>query len=102
MRTLNRLALACACLFAPVVAQAGEIVTYDVDGESFEGYRAEADGESKGLVLIIHDWDGLTDYEKQRADMLAALGYDAFAVDLYGKGNRPVETGTKKAETAKA
>lgn len=101
MRTLNRLTLACACLFAPVAAQAGEAVNYTVDGESFEGYRAEADGESKGLVLIIHDWDGLTDYEKKRADMLAALGYDAFAVDLYGKGNRPVETGAKKAETVK-
>jgi len=33
--------------------------------------------------------------------MLAAIGYDAFAVDLYGKGNRPVETGAKKVETGK-
>ena len=52
-------------------------------------------------MLIIHDWDGLTGYEEKRADMLAAMGYDAFAVDLYGKGNRPVETGAKKAETGK-
>jgi len=82
-------------------AWAGERITYDVDGANFEGYHAPADGEPKGLVLIIHDWDGLTDYELKRADMLAALGYDAFAVDLYGKGNRPVETQAKKAETAK-
>jgi dienelactone hydrolase len=82
-------------------AWAGERITYDVDGANFEGYHAPADGEAKGLVLIIHDWDGLTDYEVERADMLAALGYDAFAVDLYGKGNRPVETQAKKAETAK-
>lgn len=53
------------------------------------------------MVLIIHDWDGLTDYERRRADMLAELGYDAFAADLYGQGNRPVETQAKKAETAK-
>ena len=52
-------------------------------------------------MLVIHDWDGLTDYEEKRADMLAAMGYDAFAVDLYGAGNRPVETEAKKAETAK-
>jgi dienelactone hydrolase len=62
---------------------------------------APAGGDSKSLVIIIHDWDGLTDYEKKRADMLAEMGYDAFAVDLYGKGNRPVETGAKKAETGK-
>ena len=50
-------------------------------------------------MLIIHDWDGLTDYEMKRADMLAGLGYDAFALDLFGKGNRPVETAAKKKET---
>ena len=41
------------------------------------------------VVLIVHQWGGLTDYEKMRADMLADLGYAAFAVDIYGKGNRP-------------
>ncbi|MFP4536698.1 MAG: dienelactone hydrolase family protein [Dichotomicrobium sp.] len=82
-------------------AWAGETVTYEVDGTAYEGYHADAGDDAKGLVLIIHDWDGLTDYEVKRADMLAEMGYDAFAADLYGKGNRPVETGAKKAETAK-
>jgi len=82
-------------------AWAGEAVTYEVDGAAYEGYHADAGEDAKGLVLIIHDWDGLTDYERERADMLAEMGYDAFAVDLYGKGNRPVETGAKKAETEK-
>lgn len=82
-------------------AEAGSMVSYSVGGEAFEGYRAGANGASKGMVLVIHDWDGLTDYEVKRADMLAAMGYDAFAVDLYGKGNRPVETGAKKAEMGK-
>ncbi len=41
------------------------------------------------VVLIVHQWSGLSDYEKMRADQLAALGYVAFAVDIYGKGNRP-------------
>jgi len=81
----------------PLVAEAGETVNYTINGEAFEGYRAEAAGTSKGLVLVIHDWDGLNEYEFKRAEM----GYDAFAVDLYGKGNRPVETGAKKAETGK-
>lgn len=85
----------------PFAAQAGNAVSYTVDGAAYEGYMAKASGASKGLVLVIHDWDGLTDYEVKRAEMLAAMGYDAFALDLYGKGNRPVETGAKKEETGK-
>lgn len=81
--------------------QAGETVDYASGDMALEGYKAPAKGPSKGLVLVIHDWDGLTDYERKRADMLADMGYDAFAVDLYGKGNRPTETGAKKAETGK-
>lgn len=90
-----------AALF-PFGALAGEAVEYTVGGEKFVGYSAKAyDGKSKGLVLVIHDWDGLTGYEEKRVKMLAGMGYDAFAVDLYGKGNRPVETKAKKAETGK-
>ncbi|SFT37453.1 dienelactone hydrolase family protein [Halomonas saccharevitans] len=80
---------------------AGQAIDYAVDGEAFAGYLASAPDESRGTVLIVHDWDGLTDYERRRADMLAELGVDAFAIDLYGQGNRPVETDAKKAETAR-
>ena len=93
--------LAIAAAMLPWAAQAGETVTYAVGDEQFEGYRAAAKGEAKGLVLIIHDWDGPTEYEMRRADMLAELGYDAFAVDLFGKANRPADTGAKKKETGK-
>ena len=82
-------------------ALAGEKVTYSVEGDDYEGYLAKASGESAGLVLVIHDWDGLTDYEVKRAEMLAALGYDAFALDLFGKGNRPTDTAGKRALTGK-
>lgn len=90
-----------ALLLASASVSAGTLVNYSIDGEAFEGYHTKATSPSKGLVLLIHDWDGLTDYEVKRSDMLADLGYDVFAVDLYGKGNRPVETGAKKAETGK-
>ncbi len=33
--------------------------------------------------------------------MLADEGYDAFAIDLYGKGNRPESVEARKAETGK-
>ena len=100
LSVLTKAAVVVAALL-PATAMAGEKIIYTVEGGNYEGYSAKAQGVSKGLVLVIHDWDGLTDYEEKRADMLAEMGYDAFAVDLYGQGNRPVETGAKKAETAK-
>lgn len=69
----------------------GEAVDYTVGGETFEGYLARNTdlAETKGTVLILHDWDGLTENEERRADMLAALGYTAFAADLFGKAVNP-------------
>src|SRR3546814_19041400 len=84
---------------APFGAQAGESVTYTVDGADYEGYSAPAEGSAKGLVLIIHDCDGLTGYEEKRAEMMAELGYDALALDLFGKGNRPAEVSAPQADT---
>ncbi|MEM6506856.1 MAG: dienelactone hydrolase family protein [Planctomycetota bacterium] len=40
-------------------------------------------------VLIVHQWMGLTDYEKGRAKQLAELGYVAFALDIYGTDFSP-------------
>ncbi|MBD3403811.1 dienelactone hydrolase family protein [candidate division GN15 bacterium] len=80
-----------------------ESVTYEIDGEPFEGYLAydtEREGDRPG-VLIIHQWMGLTDYEKMRARMLAELGYVAFAADIYGKGVRPQNRQEAGAEASK-
>ena len=40
-------------------------------------------------ILVIHQWMGLTDYEKGRAKQLAELGYVAFAADIYGAEDAP-------------
>ena len=37
-------------------------------------------------VIVVHEWWGLNDYVRKRAEMLAEMGYVAFAVDMYGKG----------------
>lgn len=88
-------------IFLPGAAFAvGETVDYTAGDRAFEGYVARAENP-KGAVVLIHDWDGLTDYEKQRADMLAELGYDAFAIDLYGKDVRPATPEANRAETEK-
>ena len=40
-------------------------------------------------VIVGHQWMGLGDMERYRCDQLAAAGYFAFALDVYGKGVRP-------------
>jgi dienelactone hydrolase len=63
------------------------------DGEALlEGYLTYDDSIIKGkrpAVLIAHQWMGLGPYEKKRAEMLARLGYNVLAIDIYGKGVRP-------------
>ena len=76
----------------------GASVTYQVNGQSYEGYYISP-SERAPLVLLIHDWDGLTDYEVKRADMLADLGYAVFAMDLFGAGVRPTEMKDKRQHT---
>lgn len=68
-----------------------ETVSYDHDGYALEGYFAhdESIETPKPTVLVIHDWTGLREYPKARAQMLARLGYAAFAIDMYGVGIRP-------------
>lgn len=81
-----------------VFGAAGSAVIYQVAGNSYEGYYISPSGQAP-LVLLIHDWDGLTDYEVKRADMLAELGYAVFAVDLFGAGVRPTEVKDKRQHT---
>lgn len=64
-------------------------LTYDHDGTALRGLVVEpVRGELLGTVLIVHQWRGLGDEEKDRARMLAKLGYRAFAIDMYGDGVR--------------
>jgi len=65
----------------------GERVTYaTVDGRSVQGYLARPEGAEVGLpgVVVIHEWWGLNENIEAMARKLAALGYAALAVDLYG------------------
>ena len=76
-------------------AQSGEQINYTVSGKQYQGYFEDA-GPGSPLILLVHDWDGLTDYEIKRSKMLKKLGYSVFAVDLYGAGIRPVLLEEKK------
>ncbi len=71
-----------------------ETVLYRQGGEELRGYLAY-DESIKGprpAVIVAHEWWGLNDYVKMRANELASLGYVAFAADVYGKGVRPKST----------
>ena len=65
-----------------------QTVTYEYGGVTFKGHLAwddAAKGKRPG-VLVLHEWWGLNDYAKKRSEQLAALGYVAFAGDMYGGG----------------
>jgi dienelactone hydrolase len=86
LRLIAALSLA-ASLHAKIV---GQDLDYNAGSTTCQGFIAYDDSKPKAPgILIVHQWMGLTDYEKGRAKQLAALGYVAFCADIYGKGVRP-------------
>lgn len=83
-------------MLASVPAPDGAAITtqsvdYELDGTALQGYLAvdSAAEHRRPGVLIIHDWMGVGEYVEARAQMLARLGYAAFAADVYGADVRP-------------
>ncbi len=74
-----------ASAFAKVVGKAVEYKAGDVTLKGYIAYDNSIKGKRPGIV-VIHEWWGLTDYTKKRAEMLAKLGYVALAADMYGDG----------------
>ncbi len=65
-----------------------EELTYSAGGVDMKAYIAwdgEIEGQRPGVV-VVHEWWGLNDYARRRADMLAELGYTGMALDMYGAG----------------
>jgi dienelactone hydrolase len=97
---MSKIWLLLLALLTPVLAQAAietKTVEYRQGDTRLVGYLAypkDAKGSSPG-VLVVHEWMGLNDYAKRRAEQLAELGYVAFAADIYGDGK--VTTDTKEA-----
>ena len=85
-------------IFTAANALAGEKITYTIDGQPYEGYYIKVQPNAP-MVLLVHDWDGLTDYEIKRSQMLADLGYSVFAADLFGAGIRPTKIEDMKQHT---
>jgi len=91
-----------ACVFAwSAAVEAGvqtKKVTYkhgDLECHGFLAWDDAIDGPRPG-VLVVHEWWGLNDYARSRAEQLAKLGYIALAADMYGEGKtteHPQEAG---------
>ena len=81
-----------------------EKVTYTVGGKEFTGHIAYDDskpGKRPG-VIVVHEWWGHDAYARKRADMLAAEGYTALALDMYGTGRLATHPKDAKAMKAEA
>ena len=84
----------------------GKTVEYTSQGVTFKGHLAY-DENLKGKrpgILVVHEWWGLNDYARKRAQMLAELGYTALAVDMYGDGKtamHPDDAGKFSSELMK-
>jgi len=89
MKILSILAIMLvACLsFSGAMAEVRSApVAYKDGGDNLTGYlywNDAVEGKRPG-VLVVHEWWGLDDYAKSRAEQLAELGYVAFAADMYG------------------
>lgn len=68
----------------------GKVTSYATDSTEMIGYLAMDvnDSSKRPGVLVVHEWWGHNEYSRQRAEMLADLGYVALAVDMYGDGKQ--------------
>src|SRR2546422_4623858 len=100
MRYVILLLLAVMTARAEIVSKA---IEYKEGSATLEGLWVHDDSlpDKRPSVLVVHQWKGLGDYEKKRSEMLAKLGYNVFAVDIYGKGIRPDNPTDAAAEAAR-
>src|SRR5436305_849799 len=83
-------ALAIVLIAAPHASSAVKTkeIEYEHEGTKLKGFLAwdDASQAKRPGVLVVHEWWGLNDYARKRAQQLAELGYVAFAPDMYGEG----------------
>ena len=77
--------LAAAVMGSAEAKDAGHSIRFGPDGQ-YGGYfsRSSSAGASPGIV-VIHEWWGLNQHIKDETDKLAKVGYNALAIDLFGK-----------------
>lgn len=67
-------------------------ISYAFGGVAFSGFIADgSSGNNAPGVLVAHEGPGVTDYIRRRTQEIAAFGFVAFALDLYGVENPSIE-----------
>lgn len=68
-------------------------ITHSANGRTSTGYLADGSGgKTVPGVLVLHEGNGLTANTRSKCDALAAMGYAAFAVDMFaGSQGAPME-----------
>jgi dienelactone hydrolase len=61
-------------------------VDYSLAGKAYEGLLVSQGAGPRPTVLVFHAWDGRAGAMDDFARRVGALGYNAFAADIYGKG----------------
>src|SRR5688572_22680284 len=91
MKTIHNCIAFFAAIHSTFAAIKTETIEYKEGDTALEGVLIYDDSfvNRRPGILVAHQWKGLTDYEKKRGEMLAKIGYVAFAADIYGKGTRP-------------
>jgi dienelactone hydrolase len=103
MKRLLVTSIVLAFAFAAHAAIQTKTIEYKQGDTTLEGVIVYDDAvkAKRPGVLIVHQWLGITEYEKTRATMLAKLGYVAFCADIYGKGVHPQDTKEAGVEATK-
>jgi dienelactone hydrolase len=72
----------------------GRDISYEIAGKTFIGYLADDESRGPGRrpgILVCHQGGGLREHTRERANLLAGLGYVAFALDMYGETPASIE-----------
>lgn len=65
-----------------------EKTSFTFNGEKHDAYFAfdPEIHQKKPGIIVVPEWWGLNEYARERGKMLAALGYVAMSIDVFGKG----------------
>lgn len=80
-----------------------EEIEYSYNETKLKGflvYDGDIEGKRPG-VLVVHEWWGHNEFARDRARMIAELGYTAFALDMYGddkSADNPQDAGKLSGE----
>lgn len=70
---------------AEIVSKEISYKSGNVSLKGFIAYDSAVKGKRPG-ILVVHEWWGHNEHARERARLLAKLGYTALALDMYGDG----------------